>query len=513
MALAAVPAAAARDAGVVVSTGDDVPGAVAPDGSARYDLPWLRPGDRDVAVSPDGTAMAFTSSGPRGADVWVADLRTGAVARRTATPEPERRPAWSPDGRFLAWDVPGADGRHVVVAGAAEGAPVRLTSGTGDEAEATWSPDGGRIAFTAAVAGGRVLRVAGLAGGGTTADVPLPPGRPSAPAWSPDGVRIAVALTASGGRRTHVWTVEPGTGRAVRLTSGPVRDTRPEFSPDGRRIAFGRVDRNGTAVHVVPAGGGTVRPVPGTLGTGDPDWSAAAASLVPTPELLPDLDQRAPTDLRVVFTDGAWRLGFTSWTENLGDGPLRIRGTRDRADSMRADQLVALRGGGVRVLRGIGRLRYEDHPPHRHWHLASYVTYSLRSVDGPRREVRDRKSGFCLIDRWERAITRVPGVRPPRFTGDCGARNPGARRVEQGTSRGYADVYPAFFHGQDIALTGLPAGRYALVHRANPGARMRELRHGNNVAAVLVRLSWPRGPREAPRVRVLRRCERGTCGA
>jgi hypothetical protein len=262
----------------------------------------------------------------------------------------------------------------------------------------------------------------------------------------------------------------------------------------------------------VPAGGGAVRALAGTLGTGDPDWSSASGAMVPTPELLPDLDQRAPTDLRVVRDDGAWRLGFTSWTDNLGDGALRIRGVRDTSSSMRADQVVELRGGGARVVRGIGRLRYESHPPHRHWHLGDYVRYELRRVDGPRRVVRDRKSGFCLIDRWGRAITRVPGVAPPRFTGDCGARDRDARRVEQGTSRGYADVYPAFFHGQDIALTGLPAGRYALVHRANPTGRMRELRYGNNTAAVLVRLSWPRGLAGAPAVRVLRRCERGTCG-
>ena len=71
---------------------------------------------------------------------------------------------------------------------------------------------------------------------------------------------------------------------------------------------------------------------------------------------------------------------------------------------------------------------------------------------------------------------------------------------------GYTDRYPAFFHGQDLELTGLPPGRYLLVQTANPGRRLRELDHANNAASALLRVSWPSGRRSAPRVEVLRRC-------
>ena len=107
--------------------------------------------------------------------------------------------------------------------------------------------------------------------------------------------------------------------------------------------------------------------------------------------------------------------------------------------------------------------------------------------------LRDRKTGFCLIDRWGRVLRDVPGPGPPRFTGDCGAGRPNARRVEQGTSVGYVDRYGPFFHGQNVEVTGLPAGRYVLVHRVNPERRMRELAYSNDASSVLLELSWPGG--------------------
>ena len=52
-----------------------------------------------------------------------------------------------------------------------------------------------------------------------------------------------------------------------------------------------------------------------------------------------------------------------------------------------------------------------------------------------------------------------------------------------------------------------PAGRYVLVHRANPQRAMRELRYSDDAASVLLRVIWPSGTTAAPRVSVLRRCE------
>lgn len=60
-----------------------------------------------------------------------------------------------------------------------------------------------------------------------------------------------------------------------------------------------------------------------------------------------------------------------------------------------------------------------------------------------------------------------------------------------------------FFHGQNIDITGAPAGLYVLSHRANASLALRELRYDNDAAAVRIRLAWRRG---RPSVRVSRRC-------
>jgi hypothetical protein len=68
---------------------------------------------------------------------------------------------------------------------------------------------------------------------------------------------------------------------------------------------------------------------------------------------------------------------------------------------------------------------------------------------------------------------------------------------------GYTDRYPAFFHGRNLAITGVPAGTYVLTHRVNASLQLHELRYDNHAAAVRVRLAWKEGQ---PTVRVLRSC-------
>ena len=98
----------------------------------------------------------------------------------------------------------------------------------------------------------------------------------------------------------------------------------------------------------------------------------------------------------------------------------------------------------------------------------------------------------------------MPG--PPKFVGDCAALQPEARRVDEGSSVGYTDRYPGFFHGQDIDITGLEPGLYVLVHRANPRRWIRELRYSNNDASALIRISPVSVATGAPTAAIVRRC-------
>jgi hypothetical protein len=184
-----------------------------------------------------------------------------------------------------------------------------------------------------------------------------------------------------------------------------------------------------------------------------------------------------------------------------------IRGTRSpRAHVMQVRQLIQLASGGVRVDARSGELHYVVAPPHYHWHLLGFDHYELRSAGDFALRVRDYKSGFCLADHWGHALGVPHGA--PRFLGNCEQFDPKARFVEEGSSVGYTDRYPAFFHGQQLDVTKLPAGRYWLVHRANEDFHLRELHYGDDTASLLIRLRWRAG---TPSVTTLRVCTKERC--
>jgi hypothetical protein len=227
-------------------------------------------------------------------------------------------------------------------------------------------------------------------------------------------------------------------------------------------------------------------------------------------QLLPDLDQEVPSDLEITVTGPparpVYRLGFTSAVKNVGHGPLLISGRRASADvaTMAADQVVDRAGAPQAVVPDVGRLRYVVSPDHRHWHLLGFDRYQLRHAGRRGSVASDRKTGFCLGDRYP-VLGRPPPAAPARpvYTSRCGLGDPTLMGIQEGISVGYGDNYAATLEGQYLRLTGLPSGRYVLVHRVNADRRLRELRYGNDAASVLIELRWRK---HQPWVRVLRAC-------
>jgi len=248
------------------------------------------------------------------------------------------------------------------------------------------------------------------------------------------------------------------------------------------------------------------------LGPGPVSGPAPAAAA----ELLPDLDQETPAqlDVRASGAPGrrTYRLGFGSGVRNVGTGPLVIEGRRADGSGMVARQRIDDDAGGPpRVVGGVGALRYVRSADHQHWHLLGFDRYELRPVGGGA-PVRDRKSGFCLGDRYRVTTRRVPGAVPEAvYRSRCGLRRPGLRRVVEGISVGYGDFYAAHLEYQDLPLDGLAAGRYVLVHRVNADRALRESDYTNNAASLLLALRWRDG---VPRVTVLASCpDRARCDA
>ena len=266
-------------------------------------------------------------------------------------------------------------------------------------------------------------------------------------------------------------------------------------------------NRRRALLRLVPALAAILVLIPAAMAVGGPEPQA--------PALLPDLDQEMPTQLVITREHGTWRLGFRSAVRNIGDGPLIIDGRRPTpgARAMSADQVVVHNGGPRELVGGVGRLRYIRSPDHEHWHLLGFDRYELRRPRGDRALVRDRKSGFCLGDRYE-VTTRDLAAAPaePEYTSRCGLERPGLLGIREGISVGSGDDYAANLEGQWLPLNALHAGRYLLIHRVNPDRRLRELSYENNASSLLLRLRWRH---RAPRIAVLSvcptsdRCRRG----
>jgi hypothetical protein len=252
-----------------------------------------------------------------------------------------------------------------------------------------------------------------------------------------------------------------------------------------------------------------------TVATAHAAAGTGAGAAVGPRALLPDLDQAAPSQLSIVTVRRGGRilrrLAFASAVENRGEGDLILTGHRPsrRVPRMSVDQLVErVDESGKPVadqrVAEVGRLRYVRLRDHSHWHLIGFERYELRSVATGVRVARDRKSGFCVGNRYPVVAGAGLSNRSGQFDENCGKSRPGLLRVIEGLSPGWADDYKPNLEGQFLDVTSVPAGRYLLVHRTNVDGRLRESSRGNDAASVLLSLRRPRGV--PPVVKVLRTC-------
>jgi fructose-specific component phosphotransferase system IIB-like protein len=473
-----------REARMLVGVGSSVL-AQTPAGTRKV----LLKGAREAVFSPDGTLVAFIRAG----DLWTANSDGTGERRLVASPNVvESSPSWLLDGRALVYTATVDGRRHIRVLQLPTGPSKRIAASNAEEYDAAISAQG-RLAFVSTRSGVPAVYVAQPNGFGATAFDTTPPATPFTDihdlAWSPDGTKLA--YSADQQDATRVIVLDDGTTQAVL----PLGD-RPTWAPEGTRIAFAA----STGLASVALDGSDLR----TLGAGTPfDWKTVP---IGAPK-FPNLVQRPPSGLVLGGSRGRWSLGFTSMVDNRGPGIVWIRATRKPgARVMQVRQLIQLGTGGARVDPASGELHYVVAPPHYHWHFLGFDHYELRSAKDFKLRVRDYKSGFCIADHWGHAIGVPHG--PPRFLSNCEQFNPRARYVEEGSSVGYTDRYPAFFHGQQLNITHLRAGLYWLVHRANEDFHLREARYDDDAASLLIRLSWRSG---VPSVTTIRSCLRERC--
>lgn len=202
-------------------------------------------------------------------------------------------------------------------------------------------------------------------------------------------------------------------------------------------------------------------------------------------------------DLAVTRAKKATVLRLTNEVANRGNGPLEIfpsaaspncdddgRPSNDRVASQRvftdanADGLFDRGTDGVASETPVGCMRF--HPAHDHWHVLDFARYELRRDRTARLAAASRKVGFCLVD--NRRAFAGPGSLD-MATYPFGSDDPKAgcdASATQGLTPGWADVYAFALPGQQLAIDGLPRGRYCLISSADPLDLLDELDEANN---------------------------------
>jgi dipeptidyl aminopeptidase/acylaminoacyl peptidase len=135
--------------------------------------------DAEVAWSPDGKSIAFSSNrtkepdASRDSDIFVVEAKAGATPRPLASgPGADRSPVWSPDGKWIAYEA-GGDPKdmwygasHVAVIGVDGAAPRALTAALDRNVDRPrFSADGRFVYFLLEDGGNQHLARVPVAGG------------------------------------------------------------------------------------------------------------------------------------------------------------------------------------------------------------------------------------------------------------------------------------------------------------------------------------------------------------
>ncbi len=214
-----------------------------------------------LAVSPDGTWLAYDSDLNGTQDIYRIRIGQHAVERLTTDPHDDFYPAWTRDGHELAFYSFRSGKRDVWTMDADGSNETQVTSGSGHNRAPQWSPDGTSIVYHSDKTGRSEVYVVTRDGSSRTWSDPrqLTFDGGFYPHWSPDGLEITYI-------RSETVRVIPSAGGESRILT-PLPDD-PDVAvpwavawpPDGRYIyykAFGPERRS--SFWQIPAAGGPPR--------------------------------------------------------------------------------------------------------------------------------------------------------------------------------------------------------------------------------------------------------------
>jgi TolB protein len=191
--------------------------------------------DRDPAVSPDGTRLAFSSHRDGSWNLYLLDLATGEVKRLTSGLDFKANPRWSPDGKWLAFELYQNANLDIALINIDSGQLIRLTTEPAADYEPTWSPNGREIVWVSMRSGNPDLWRRSLDRPTDSFAEQLtdtPDVQESDPAYSPNGELVAYTDAASPYGFVYVHSATDPNDHAAKAAQG----RHPVWSPDGSSL-------------------------------------------------------------------------------------------------------------------------------------------------------------------------------------------------------------------------------------------------------------------------------------
>jgi len=188
-----------------------------------------------MAIAPDSRRAAGVIVEGDAADIWLADLDSGALTRLTFGGS-SISPVWSADGRHVLYATRTSNGPYTVVSRAVENrnGPPAPVAGAPAAALPTSAAGDGRIAITTYAADALHLVVALLAPGAAPRVLTDGPFDETNAVFSPDGRWLALESTESG--RTEIVVRSATDGHRIAISAGGGRT--PRWSQDGHAIYY-----------------------------------------------------------------------------------------------------------------------------------------------------------------------------------------------------------------------------------------------------------------------------------
>jgi dipeptidyl aminopeptidase/acylaminoacyl peptidase len=233
--------------------------------------------DSSIAWSPDGSRIALTRQTGLAQDLWLVNVKTGALSRLNDCASGEAcadaSAEWSPGGQAIVFSRWVKGQVASIYTMRPDGTHLKLIAAVAGAQDPQWSPDGREIAFQA---NNGIYTV--NADGTQVTPIAAAGGRAGEPAWSPDGTKLLYvksSLNPAGVETTQLWTINANGSDNQRIYQGLTPGGRwplPFWSPDGKQIAVAPnegvfvMNADGTGVRLVGESANQVawQPIPPT---------------------------------------------------------------------------------------------------------------------------------------------------------------------------------------------------------------------------------------------------------